>query len=132
MVEAMELTAANQRMTFAVAVNYGGHWDIANACQQLAKEVEQGALTSQQITPERVQQYISLGDLPPPDLCIRTGGEQRISNFLLWQIAYSELYFTETYWPDFDRAELEKAFADYRGRQRRFGRTSQQVEASQQ
>lgn len=132
MVEAMELTAANQRMTFAVAVNYGGQWDIANACQQLAKEVEQGALTSQQITPERVQQYISLGDLPPPDLCIRTGGEQRISNFLLWQIAYSELYFTETYWPDFDRAELEKAFADYRGRQRRFGRTSQQVEASQQ
>ena len=132
MQQAMDLTAANEGMTFAVAVNYGGHWDIAHACKQLAQQVEDGQLTAAQITPELLQQNVALGDLPPPDLCIRTGGEQRISNFLLWQIAYAEFYFTETYWPDFDNHELEKSFADYRGRQRRFGRTSQQVEASQQ
>ena len=92
---AVRLTAANTRMTFAVAVNYGGHWDIANACRQLARQVEQGTLQTDQITPELLQHCISLGDLPLPDLCIRTGGEQRISNFMLWQLAYAELYFTE-------------------------------------
>lgn len=127
---AVQLTAANGRMTFAVAVNYGGQWDIANACRRLAQQVEQGSLTSDQITPERLQQYISLGDLPPPDLCIRTGGEQRISNFMLWQLAYAELYFTERYWPDFDQAALEAAIQDFGQRQRRFGRTSEQIEAS--
>ncbi len=130
--EAMATTANNTQMTFAVAVNYGGHWDIANACKEVAKQVQAGSLKIEDINPEQVQAHIALGDLPPPDLCIRTGGEQRISNFLLWQIAYSEFYFTETYWPDFHKDELEKAFADYRSRQRRFGRTSQQVEASQQ
>ena len=132
MQEAMDQTADNTQMTFAVAVNYGGHWDIANACKQVAEKVASGELAIDDINPDAVQQYVALGDMPLPDLCIRTGGEQRISNFLLWQIAYSEFYFTDLYWPDFDNAELEKAFSDYRSRQRRFGRTGQQVEASQQ
>ncbi len=128
---AVKLTSGNQRMTFAVAVNYGGQWDIANACRQLAEQVEQGSLKAGQISPALLQQHISLGDLPPPDLCIRTGGEQRISNFMLWQLAYAELYFTDLYWPDFDQAALESAIQDFAQRQRRFGRTSEQVEASQ-
>ena len=132
MQEAMDQTAENTQMTFAVAVNYGGHWDIANACKQVAAKVASGELAIDDINPDAVQQYVALGDMPLPDLCIRTGGEQRISNFLLWQVAYSEFYFTDLYWPDFDNAELEKAFSDYRSRQRRFGRTGQQVEASQQ
>ena len=113
-----------------VAVNYGGQWDIANACRQLAQQVVDGELTPEQITPERVQPLISLGDLPPPDMCIRTGGEQRISNFMLWQLAYAELYFTDLYWPDFDQGALDAALQDFNQRQRRFGRTSEQVEAS--
>jgi undecaprenyl diphosphate synthase len=129
---AMEQTANNSKMTFAVAVNYGGQWDITNACQQLALQVQAGALAVDEITPDKVQAHISLGDLPLPDLCIRTGGEHRISNFLLWQLAYAELYFTDLYWPDFDQDALEQAFEDFRKRQRRFGRTSEQVEASQQ
>ena len=128
---AVELTAANNGMTFAVAVNYGGQWDIANACRQLAQEVEQGNLRADQINAELVQRHISLGDLPPPDICIRTGGEHRISNFMLWQLAYAELYFTDLYWPDFDQSALDEAFADFNRRQRRFGRTSEQVEAGQ-
>ncbi len=91
-----------------------------------------GTLAPEDITPELMQANVVLGDLPPPDLCIRTGGDRRISNFLLWQIAYSELYFTDVYWPDFDNEALEAAFADYQRRQRRFGRTSEQIEASQQ
>jgi len=130
--DSVRLTANNQRMTFAVAVNYGGQWDIANACRQLASQVEQGTLRADQITPEKVQQCISLGDLPMPDLCIRTGGENRISNFMLWQMAYAELYFTDLYWPDFDQAALDAAFADFTRRQRRFGRTSEQIAASQE
>lgn len=129
---AMDQTAANQQMVFAVAVNYGGQWDIANAAQQLALKVQAGTLEPQDISPELMQEQIALGAFPPPDLCIRTGGEQRISNFLLWQLAYAELYFTDLYWPDFDMSALQEAFADYQRRQRRFGRTSEQIEASQQ
>lgn len=130
--DSVHLTSGNQRMTFAVAVNYGGQWDIVNACRQLASQVEQGTLRTEQITPEKLQQFISLGDLPMPDLCIRTGGENRISNFMLWQMAYAELYFTDLYWPDFDQAALDAAFADFSRRQRRFGRTSEQIAASQE
>ncbi|RLT92682.1 MAG: di-trans,poly-cis-decaprenylcistransferase [Ketobacter sp.] len=132
MQQAMDQTAGNRQMVFAVAVNYGGQWDITNAARQLAQQVKSGALEPEDITPERMQSQVALGDLPPPDLCIRTGGDNRISNFLLWQIAYSELYFTDLFWPDFDKSALEQAFADYQRRQRRFGRTSEQVEASQQ
>lgn len=124
---AVQLTSSNTRMTFAVAVNYGGQWDITNACRQLARQVEQGSLRADDITPERLQACISLGDLPLPDLCIRTGGEQRISNFMLWQLAYTEFYFTDTYWPDFGPEVLARALASYRDRERRFGRTSAQV-----
>lgn len=132
MKESMALTEHNDAMTFAVAVNYGGQWDIANACRQLAGQVANGALNVSDIDPELLNRYIALGDFPPPDLCIRTGGERRISNFLLWQLAYAELYFTDMYWPDFDAAALECAFSDFHSRQRRFGRTSEQVIASQQ
>lgn len=132
MQQAMDQTAANRQMVFAVAVNYGGQWDITHAAQQLAYKVQAGELKPQDITAELMQSQVALGDLPPPDLCIRTGGDHRISNFLLWQLAYAELYFTDLFWPDFDKDALDTAFAEYRRRQRRFGRTSEQVEASQQ
>lgn len=132
MQQAMEQTAGNKQMVFAVAVNYGGQWDIANAARQLAIQVKAGKLDPADIDTDAVQAHIALGDLPPPDLCIRTGGDNRISNFLLWQLAYAELYFTDLFWPDFDDQALADAFAEYRQRQRRFGRTSEQVEASQQ
>jgi undecaprenyl diphosphate synthase len=128
MLQSVAVTAANTRMVFAVAVNYGGQWDMANAARLLAQQVEQGKLQSQDITPELMQHYVALGELPPPDLCIRTGGDHRISNFLLWQLAYAELYFAELYWPDFDNDALMAAIEEYRGRQRRFGRTSEQIE----
>ena len=126
---AEKLTAGNTGMTVVVAADYGGHWDMTNAARQLAAQVEAGTLRAADINEELVQQYIAASDLPMPDLCIRTGGEQRLSNFLLWQFAYTELYFTETYWPDFDEGELDKALADFAGRQRRFGMISDQVES---
>lgn len=126
--QSMDETANNSKMTFAVAVNYGGQWDIAQAAQKLAKQVEDKALKAADITPEKIQEHICLGDLPPPDLCIRTSNEQRVSNFLLWQIAYSEFYFPDLLWPDFDEAALQEAFREFASRQRRFGRTSEQVE----
>lgn len=132
MQQSVALTSGNTRMVFAVAVNYGGQWDMANAARLLAIEVQEGRLSADAITPELMQPYVALGDLPLPDMCIRTGGEHRISNFLLWQIAYAELYFTDLYWPDFDEAALLSSFEDYRGRQRRFGRTSEQIEQAEQ
>lgn len=126
--QSMDETKDNDRMTFAVAVNYGGQWDIAQAARVLAEKVECGELKASEITPEKMQQNISLGDLPPPDLCIRTSNEQRISNFMLWQMAYTEFYFPEILWPDFDNDALQEAFNEYGSRQRRFGRTSEQIE----
>lgn len=128
MQEAESLTANNTGMTVVVAADYGGRWDIAQAARKLAARVAEGALRVEDIDESSVQNAISLGDVPMPDLCIRTGGEQRISNFLLWQFAYTELYFTETYWPDFDERELDLALANYASRQRRFGKVSEQVE----
>lgn len=128
---AMDLTQGNTRMTFAVAVNYGGQWDIAQAAAQLAAQVAAGTLQPEQISPETLQPLLALSDLPPLDLMIRTGGEHRISNFLLWQVAYAELYFTELLWPDFDKAALDAAVADFSQRQRRFGRTSEQIIAQE-
>lgn len=127
MQQAVDLTAENSLMTFAVAVNYGGQWDMANAARQLAEQVSRGELRPDQVTPELMQKYISLGDMPLPDLMIRTGGEHRISNFMLWQLAYAEFYFPELFWPDFDNEALLEAINVYQGRQRRFGRTSEQV-----
>ncbi|RDE18516.1 di-trans,poly-cis-decaprenylcistransferase [Motiliproteus coralliicola] len=130
--EAEALTAGNTGLCLNIAANYGGQWDIAQASRLLAEKVQAGELEPEQINEASLAQHLCLADQPLPDLCIRTGGERRISNFLLWQFAYAELYFTSTLWPDFDRAELEAAFEDFSGRQRRFGKTSEQVEAEQQ
>lgn len=127
MAEAEQLTANNSGMVVVVAVNYGGQWDIAAAAKKLAHDVAAGRLQAEEITPERLAAEVCLADLPLPDLLIRTGGEQRLSNFLLWQAAYSEFYFVLTLWPDFDAAMLDQALADYAGRQRRFGRSGEQV-----
>ena len=121
MVQSEQLTAANQGATVVIAVDYGGQWDIAQAAQKLAQRVQEGTLQPLDITPELIDRNISISDLPRPDLCIRTGGDARISNFMLWHFAYSELYFTNTLWPDFDAAEFAAALADYSRRERRFG-----------
>ncbi|MCB1670741.1 MAG: polyprenyl diphosphate synthase [Gammaproteobacteria bacterium] len=116
-----QLTAENTGLTVTVAADYGGRWDIVQAANRLAAEVETGRMTSAQIDEQAVERVICLTDAPAPDLCIRTGGERRISNFLLWQFAYTELYFTDCYWPDFDDTQLQLALDDYASRQRRFG-----------
>lgn len=115
------LTLNNGDTTLVIAADYGGRWDIANAARALAQQVERGELTSAEIDPERLDRHLTLADLPQPDLCIRTGGDHRISNFLLWQCAYSELYFTETLWPDFGVEDLQLAIEDFSRRERRFG-----------
>ncbi|MDP1635292.1 MAG: polyprenyl diphosphate synthase, partial [Gallionellaceae bacterium] len=125
------LTAENTRLTLVVAANYGGRWDIARAARQLCAQVRAGELAPEELTGERLGAALSLADLPEPDLFIRTGGEQRISNFLLWQLAYTELYFTDILWPAFDRAALEAAIQSYQKRERRFGRTSEQLQGEQ-
>jgi undecaprenyl diphosphate synthase len=122
------LTRDNTGLRLVVAVNYGGRWDIAQAARRVAEQVEAGILRASEVTPEALASCLCLSDLPDPDLFIRTGGEQRISNFLLWQLAYTELYFTDTLWPDFDRAALEAAFSAFAKRQRRLGHTGEQVE----
>lgn len=127
--EAEQQTAGENRFVLQVAANYGGQWDIAQAAQRLAREVQAGHLQPEDITPGLLQGCLVTGDLPLPDLCIRTGGEHRISNFLLWQLAYSELYFSDLFWPDFKHEAMRHALADYSKRQRRFGKTSEQVEA---
>lgn len=127
MSEAIEATAANTGMTLVVALNYSGRWDIAQAAQRAARDVEAGIICSEEINMETYAQYLSCADLPDPDLLIRTSGEQRISNFLLWQLAYAELYFSSVYWPDFTIAEYDKAVSFYQTRERRFGSVSQQL-----
>lgn len=121
MQQSEQLTAGNTQATVVIAVDYGGQWDIAQAAQKLAQRVQEGSLLPAQITPELIDQHISISDLPRPDLCIRTGGDARVSNFMLWHFAYSELYFTNTLWPDFDEKEFACALADYSRRERRFG-----------
>src|SRR3989442_1765458 len=118
-------TANNTRLTLRGAANYGGRWDVARAAQKLLA-AKRGAAGGS--PPEALEPYLSMAYAPEPDLFIRTGGEQRISNFLLWQLAYTELYFTPTLWPDFDAKQLDAAIAWYRERERRFGRTSEQLE----
>nr|WP_045223340.1 isoprenyl transferase [Methyloterricola oryzae] len=125
---AERMTEANQGLCLNIAANYGGRWDIVQAARSLAEQVAAGALQPSQIDAELFDSRTSLAGLPEPDLFIRTGGEQRISNFLLWQMAYTELYFSAALWPDFDEQELEAAIRDYASRQRRFGYTGDQVE----
>ncbi|WP_434077741.1 polyprenyl diphosphate synthase [Pseudomonas aeruginosa] len=127
--EAEAATASNTRFLLQVAANYGGQWDIVQAAQRLAREVQGGHLAADDISAELLQGCLVTGDQPLPDLCIRTGGEHRISNFLLWQLAYAELYFSDLFWPDFKHAAMRAALADFSKRQRRFGKTSEQVEA---
>ena len=122
--QAEQLTAANKRLTLTIAANYGGRWDILQATNRFIRENP----AIKEIQEEMLAPYLAMSYAPEPDLFIRTGGEQRISNFLLWQLAYSEFYFTDTLWPDFDAAALDAAIVSYRGRERRFGRTSDQVE----
>ncbi len=125
---AQTLTAGNDGLVLSIAANYGGRWDITEAARRLAEAVQRGELEPAAITPERLAAHLNLSDLPEPDLFIRTGGEKRISNFLLWQLAYSELYFTDTLWPDFDTAAFGAAIDSFAQRERRFGRTSEQVQ----
>lgn len=127
--KAEDLTCEHRGFVLQIAANYGGQWDIVQAAQQLAREVQAGQLQPEQITAERLEDHLVTGGLPLPDLCIRTGGEHRISNFLLWQLAYAELYFSDLFWPDFKHEAMRTALADYATRQRRFGKTGDQVEA---
>jgi undecaprenyl diphosphate synthase len=127
MQSAMDRTAGNDKLHVNIAVSYGGRWDIVQASQQAASAVSRGELRVEDIDETRLGQWMNLADLPPLDLFIRTGGECRISNFLLWQVAYAELYFTDTLWPDFDQACLRRAVEDYASRERRYGRTGEQI-----
>lgn len=126
--ETEEHTANNTTMTLVVALSYSSKWEITKAMRDIATEVKQGILSVDAIDDTTISQHLATNFMPDPELLIRTGGELRISNYLLWQIAYSELYFCDTFWPDFDEAALHEAIANYQQRQRRFGKTEAQVE----
>jgi undecaprenyl diphosphate synthase len=127
--ETEERTAHNTRLNLSVAANYGGRWDILQATRNMLRANPEFAANPDLIDESGLAEHLSMAWAPEPDLFIRTGGEQRISNFLVWQLAYTELYFTDLFWPDFGPRELEAAFEWYRSRERRFGRTSAQVES---
>jgi undecaprenyl diphosphate synthase len=127
MLAAMKRTAGNDKLQMNIAVNYGGRWDIVQAARKLAAAVASGELSPEAIDETEFDRWTSLGELPPLDLFIRTGGDRRVSNFLLWQLAYAELYFTDTLWPDFNQISLQHAINDFVRRERRFGRTGDQV-----
>lgn len=130
--ETIEHTANNDTMTMVVALSYSARWELTEATKQIAAKVQKGELSIDDIDENAINNSLCTSFMPDPDLLIRTGGEFRISNYLLWQLAYSELYFCDTYWPDFSEADLHKAIADYQGRQRRFGKTEKQVETEQE
>lgn len=124
-------TAGNRRLTLTVAANYGGRWDILQAMQSMLRAHPEFAGDPERIGEQVLAPYLAMAYAPEPDLFVRTGGEQRISNFLLWQLAYTELYFTDTFWPDFDEVALDRAIESFHRRERRFGRTSAQVSAAE-
>lgn len=126
-----EHTAANDTMTMVVALSYSSRWEITKATQEIAQEVKEGRMNVEDITEDVVSRHMETNFMPDPDLMIRTGGELRISNYLLWQLAYSELYFCDTYWPDFSEEDLHQAIASFQNRQRRFGKTEAQVESNE-
>jgi len=129
--QATELTASNTGLQLSIAVNYGGRWDVAQSCKAIAEKVKKAEISVDDVDAELVNQYVCLSDLPDPDLFIRTGGEKRISNFLIWQLAYTELYFTDVLWPDFGKDEFLEALSWFSSIQRRFGKTGEQVESNQ-
>lgn len=126
--ETEEHTAANTTMTMVVALSYSARWEMAHALQNIVADVQAGRVHADDVDEKLVGQHLETAFMPDPDLLIRTGGELRVSNFLLWQIAYSELYFCDTYWPDFNEADLHQAIIDFQSRQRRFGKTESQIE----
>jgi len=127
MVDGEAQTRGNTALTLVIAVNYGGRWDLCQAFRAVSQKIAAGELEAQDIDDDLINRHLSTADLPEPDLFIRTGGEQRVSNFLLWQLAYTELYFTDLLWPDFSQQALAEAIASFKGRQRRFGHTGEQV-----
>ena len=127
MLDAERLTVKNHQMTVNFAMNYGGKWDILQAAKTLAQQVIDGVVQLENVDEQAFSALLDTRDLPDPDLFIRTSGEQRISNFFLWQLAYTELYFSEVYWPDFDAFEFEKALSDFGTRKRRYGQTEKQL-----
>ncbi|MBD1398590.1 isoprenyl transferase [Pontibacter sp. JH31] len=127
LLEAMEMTKGNTRMTLVVALSYSGRWDITQAMQRIAANVGHGTIAPEAIDEATIREYLSTAGMPDPELLIRTSGEQRISNFLLWQLAYTELYITELLWPDFRKEHLYEAIVSYQSRERRFGKTSEQL-----
>ncbi len=125
--DTMELTKNNSAMMLNIALSYSGKWDILQACRNIAEHARSGEIDPETIDEHLFEQYLSTSKLPDPELLIRTSGEFRISNFMLWQSAYSEIYFTNTYWPDFRRAQLYEALREFQNRERRFGQTSEQI-----
>ncbi len=125
--EAIHSTAKNRGMTLVLALSYSGKWDITQACQKIAEEVGKGKIEAENIDQEMISEYLVTAGIPDPELLIRTSGEQRISNFLLWQMAYTEFYITETLWPDFRKEHLYTAIMNYQERERRFGKISEQI-----
>ncbi len=127
LLEGIDTTKNNKRMTLVLALNYSARWEIRKAVQDLTEKVKNGDMASKDITDDIISQHMSTASIPDPELMIRTSGEQRISNFLLWQIAYAELYFTDIFWPEFRKENLYEAILDFQNRERRFGKTSEQI-----
>ena len=123
----MSQTDGNTGVNLVLALSYSSRWEITDAVKQIAKQVKEGSINIDKIDEDTISKHLTTNHIPDPDLLIRTSGELRISNFLMWQLAYSELYFTDVYWPDFDKEELRKAIVDYQHRERRFGKTSEQI-----
>ncbi len=130
LLNAIDKTASNKGITLILALSYSGRWEITNAIQQIAEIIQNGKLNAKEISEETICTFLNTKNIPDPDIVIRTGGEQRISNFLLWQIAYAEFFFPQKFWPEFQKEDFLQIITDYQSRERRFGKTSEQVQKS--